>query len=324
MLTALAVTLIGGVLASIIVGPRMLRRAAPALSRFPRTTVAFLGGLLIVWLGAVLALGPLLAWIVSGPILLSGQAAILCQQCLAASNPFPEAVSEAGVPAALLLGIPIGISALLLVTFTWHLLRRTRLSRGAIRRIHASATPSTVLGRSVLLLDDDRPRLFSVPLRDGGIVISTGALDLLDETELAATMAHEEAHIRQRHHLLIALIDSATRYFRWVPLIAAIDGALPHYLEIAADDRARHRVGTRPLISALVKLGDRLDAAVPAPASALHAAGPNRVARLVGDGESRSGRTAAVVLIANAVVLTAIIGSVYLPYGAAVLTGCGG
>ncbi|UUZ43529.1 hypothetical protein LP422_10915 [Janibacter limosus] len=64
-------------------------------------------------------------------------------------------------------------------------------------------------------------------------------------------LAHEHAHLHQRHHLITALVDSIAAYLRWVPLIRAVADALPHYPEIAADDpgppsRRNPGAGQRP------------------------------------------------------------------------------
>lgn len=110
-------------------------------------------------------------------------------------------------------------------------------------------------------------------------MLSTGAVRALEEDELAAVLAHEHAHLRQRHHLVSALVEAIAAYLRWVPLIRAAADALPHYLEIAADDRARREAGTPALVSALVKLGERTHPAMPQHSCsvALHAAGPERI-----------------------------------------------
>lgn len=65
-------------------------------------------------------------------------------------------------------------------------------------------------------------------------------------------LAHEHAHLHHRHHLISALVEAIAAYLRWVPLIRAAADALPHYLEIAADDQARREAGTPALVSALV------------------------------------------------------------------------
>ena len=47
------------------------------------------------------------------------------------------------------------------------------------------------------------------------IVISAGTLDLLDQAELAAVLAHERAHLRERHDLVLLPFTALLRAFRW-------------------------------------------------------------------------------------------------------------
>ena len=47
------------------------------------------------------------------------------------------------------------------------------------------------------------------------IVISAGTLDLLDADELAAVLAHERAHLRERHDLVLLPFTALLRAFRW-------------------------------------------------------------------------------------------------------------
>lgn len=73
-LTVAVLLLVGGA-AFAVFGPWLLRRAAPALVRIPRIAIGLIVGGMLVWIGSVLAIGPVLAWAGSGPVVLSGQAA---------------------------------------------------------------------------------------------------------------------------------------------------------------------------------------------------------------------------------------------------------
>src|SRR5699024_4957553 len=69
-------------------GPRLLRRAAPALAQVPRLAITLLVGSAALWLLAALAVGPVLAWGSNGPSLLGGSAGAVCRRCLASADPF--------------------------------------------------------------------------------------------------------------------------------------------------------------------------------------------------------------------------------------------
>lgn len=319
----LTVLLGSGLLLSAALGPWLLRRSAPALMRAPRLAVLLLLGAVVTWMGTLLALGPVLAWVVSGPALLPEGAAAVCQQCLAAANPFSTATVDTPIPAVLLLAFPMTAAALLTVGFAREMLRRLRYSRRAAAQMLTGAVQRTVLGYQVSVIADDRPFALTFPARSGGIVLSTGAVRSLDHKELAAVLAHERAHLRQRHHVVSALLSSIARYLRWVPLIAAVEGALPHYLEIAADNQARHQVGTTALVSALVTLGDRTtpqhqDRPV---YGVLQAAGPERIKHLVRPAAGRAGALPALAVATQLAILGVVSVAVYLPYALA-LSGC--
>ncbi|WP_202619312.1 M56 family metallopeptidase [Ornithinimicrobium cavernae] len=311
-------------LAAAVLGPWMLRGAAPALVHAPRLAVGLLFGSVLIWLGTALALGPLLAWVVTGPDVLPAPAAQACQQCLNAANPFLSGGTvDTAVPVVLLLALPALVTAALGTAVTRECWRRQRESRRTADRVLAGATHRRLLGHDVLVLDDERPLALTFPVRHGGIALSTGALRSLDRAELAAVLAHEEAHLRQHHHLVTGLVSSLARHLRWVPLVAAVEAALPDYLEIAADNHARQRAGTPALVSALVRLGER---ASPVPegqlAGALHAAGPERIRHLVLPGSGAAGALPVLAVTTHLLVLAVVGAAVHLPYLLAALNGC--
>jgi beta-lactamase regulating signal transducer with metallopeptidase domain len=82
------------------------------------------------------------------------------------------------------------------------------------------------------------------------VVVSTGAVDALTERELAAVLAHEHAHARGRHHLVLAPFHALRRVLPVGPVArAAADVEL--LVEMCADDRAARRHGPAPLTAAL-------------------------------------------------------------------------
>src|SRR4051794_13173454 len=59
----------------------------------------------------------------------------------------------------------------------------------------------------VLVLDHPVPVAYSLPARRRAIVVSTGAKDAFSRAEFGAVLAHERAHLRQRHHALLLMLD---------------------------------------------------------------------------------------------------------------------
>ncbi|WP_052713548.1 M56 family metallopeptidase [Streptomyces katrae] len=70
----------------------------------------------------------------------------------------------------------------------------------------------------VTVLEDPRPAVYCLPGRSRRVVVSTGALEVLSEQELAAALAHERAHIGGRHHLMVAAAGAYASVFRRLPL----------------------------------------------------------------------------------------------------------
>ncbi|GAA4770471.1 M56 family metallopeptidase [Citricoccus nitrophenolicus] len=321
---SLTVMLVLALTVSALAGPWVLRRAAPALVRAPRTSAALLTGSVVSWVITALALGPLLAWITSGPVLLPGSAADVCQRCLAAANPFPTATIDTGIPAAVLLALSALGAAGLAIMVGAEAHRQRRATTRTAHRLRVWAEPRQVLGHSVLVIDDARPFALTLPRRHGGIFISKGTLRALTRDELAAVLAHEHAHLYQRHHLITTTVASICRPLRWLPMMVAVEDALGHYLEIAADDAARRRVGTPALASALLTLGEHAHhAGHEAPLDgALHALGPDRIRHLVQPHTGPAGLLAALTTTSYLATLVLLATTVYLPYLGAALSGC--
>jgi hypothetical protein len=319
-----AVALVVVLVLSATAGPRVLRHAAPALTRMPRLAIALVMASLVAWVLGLLALGPMLAWILTGPDVLPSASAEVCQRCLLAANPSAAPLLETGLPVVALLVAPAVAAALLLASAVAEARRRGRASRESALRLRTLAVRRHLHGHSVLVTDDRRPFALTLPRRLGGIVVSSGVLDLLTDEELRAVLAHEDAHLRQHHHLVTAVVESLARRLRWIPLYAAASDALGHYVEIAADDAARRRTGAPALASALLTLGQNSRPGPGmAPAGALHVlGGPDRVRHLVQPGSGLAGVTYAVVTTCALSTLAFLGFAVHVPYAVAVLNGC--
>lgn len=327
------VALIGAVIGFGIFGASLIRQAAPALMRAPRLAVLTLMSTLGIWLAAVMAIGPMLAWLVSGPNqFMPGASAQVCQRCLEAASPLqPGAAIDTIIPVILLLLAPFLLFILLLITGSWLRHRRQNTLRTLSKSLPCDTHRTTVAGHNVLVLPSPSPIAFALPKRRCGIVISPVLLELLNEQELRAVLAHEAAHLKQRHHLILALLHGVIVPLRWIPLVSAIAEAVPHYLEMAADNAARAEVGTPALASALLKLGekpkmaDRFHGAADTLAEAavtLHAAGADRIRQLVAPTSGRLGIVPVAGMLSLVGVLMVSSVTVHLPYLQAVLAGC--
>jgi Zn-dependent protease with chaperone function len=99
------------------------------------------------------------------------------------------------------------------------------------------------------------------------IVVSVGALELLGRGELAAVLAHERAHLRERHDLVLLPFTALRRAFPRSATCTGAQRAVALLVEMLADDHALAGGPARELVSALVRFGTA--GTCPAPAGAL-------------------------------------------------------
>jgi len=129
-----------------------------------------------------------------------------------------------------------------------------------------------------LVVDHPAATAYCVPGLRSRIVISAGALDLLDQDELAAVLAHERAHLRERHDLVLLPFAALLRAFRWVSVAREAEAAVSLLVEMHADDRALRHRPARELATALLRVGAA--GWVHAPAGALAVADGEVAARV--------------------------------------------
>jgi Zn-dependent protease with chaperone function len=120
-------------------------------------------------------------------------------------------------------------------------------------------------GRAVVL-DSPQRVAYCVPGRPAAIVLSTGALAVLDPSQLSAVLAHERAHLAGRHHLLIMATRGLAATFPAVPLFTRGPAEVARLAEMCADDVAVRGSGRYTLVAALLAMGT--GTAVPATALA--------------------------------------------------------
>ncbi|MGV9798932.1 M56 family metallopeptidase [Mycobacterium sp. NPDC003449] len=237
------------------------------------------------WLAAVATAS--FAWVAASVILIVGAAHSLithtaltfCVETLgiAGAVTLPPAVATAFVAALLVLTATVAIHT------AHRVISALRSTRG---RNHEHAEAVRIVGRptgpdGVVTITADRPAAYCVAGRGrSAIVVTTGALDLLNPAGLAAVLSHERAHLRGRHHHIVATLNAMSAALPRLPLMRAAARSVPPLLEMCADDAAARTHGRGPLLAGLVTLstGTRL------PDGALAAAGTavtDRVLRLM-------------------------------------------
>src|SRR5262245_29976086 len=144
-----------------------------------------------------------------------------------------------------------------------------------------------------LVVDHPAAAAYCVPGLRSAIVISAGAIDLLDQAELAAVLAHERAHLRARHDLVLLPFTALLRAFRWSAIARDANREVALLVEMMADDRARRRRPARELATALLRVGASGGGLAPSGALAIAGGaavpGPgNPQAAVPGPGNSRA------------------------------------
>ncbi|AQZ63108.1 Peptidase M48, Ste24p precursor [[Actinomadura] parvosata subsp. kistnae] len=146
------------------------------------------------------------------------------------------------------------------------------------RRRHAAML--RLLGRrdselGAIVLDYDEPLVYCLPGRHAKKVITTAALRSLAPAYVAAVLAHEQAHLRGRHHLVLAVAEGLSRAFPRLSLFAKAKKEIIRLVELHADDVAARHHPRIHIAAALVSL-----ATSRAPAFVLGAGGETALARI--------------------------------------------
>lgn len=157
--------------------------------------------------------------------------------------------------------------------------------------------------RGALVIEHPAALAYCLPGRHRAVVLTSGALELLDDEQLSAVLAHEHAHLRGRHHLVLAAAAAAEQAFPGVPVFRQARIQTTRLVEMLADDIATRRSDRLTLATALVELADGS-----APKAALGAGGDAaivRVRRLVAPADPVGAPTMALLAVLTVGVLAA-------------------
>jgi Zn-dependent protease with chaperone function len=256
--------------------PLLLRRLSEAGVSPRLGLTAWLVAMASVLVSAVAALGLLTRAAIQGwPTF----ARTVCESVTAGVCPptvYRSAAYELGLAITAFLG------GLVLTLLSWRYSRSLRQVRSKTR---AHAEAARITGRQVeagdaaFVLDAAQPAVYCVPGRPPTIVVTTGALAVLDPEQLTAVLAHERAHLSGRHHLLLAVTRSLAAIAPIVPIFACGSVEVARLAEMRADDVAVRHGGRNILLTALLAMGAGVTAAA-APAAWLPATGGVVAARV--------------------------------------------
>jgi Zn-dependent protease with chaperone function len=161
------------------------------------------------------------------------------------------------------LGAGLALTAMLvgaLVTCALEVLRARRRHRRLLALV-ARLRPEAP---GALVLEHPAAAAYCLPGMRSQVVVSEGMLKLLDRDQLAAVLAHEHAHARARHDLVLLPFVALRRVLPRLRLVAQAADAVALLVEMCADDRACRRHAVRSLATALLRVGTASGTAVPA------------------------------------------------------------
>ncbi len=176
----------------------------------------------------------------------------------------------------------LGAGTVLLAVLCWILLAaiaavmRARHRQLSLLGLLAHGDPKVP---GALVVDHPAAAAYCVPGLRSAIVFSAGTLSLLDQAELAAVLAHERAHLRARHDLVLLPFTALLRAFRWSATARDANREVALLVEMLADDRARRHRPARELATALLRVGAAGAGVAPAGALAAAAAASENAAR---------------------------------------------
>jgi Zn-dependent protease with chaperone function len=161
-------------------------------------------------------------------------------------TPGGAAVAALGLTLAGTVVARIALTAATQYRATWrHALQHAQTARLVGR-------PDPILG--AVLVEHSDPVAYCVAGRHPTVILSTGAVDALDAAQLQAVLAHERAHLADRHHRLLALARVGRLVLPFLPLMRDVDTQVARLVEMHADDAAARTSDPRSLATALVVL----------------------------------------------------------------------
>jgi Zn-dependent protease with chaperone function len=160
-------------------------------------------------------------------------------------------VPNVAVAGGIVFGAALTLTGYLLghLAVTLVLVTRSRRRHRALLTLLTSPHPTRA---ATLVLEDSVPLAYCVPRGWHSLtVLSRGLLDRLESDELAAVIAHERAHLDQRHDILLLAFRAWHSALPWFPIAARAAEEVDVLVELLADDSARRAVSDAALARAI-------------------------------------------------------------------------
>ncbi|MFE0515400.1 M56 family metallopeptidase [Streptomyces sp. NPDC058964] len=142
---------------------------------------------------------------------------------------------------SLIAGLLLGGAVLMAARMLW---RRARTLAAAA--LEAACLPAE---NGLVVVEDEAPDAFAIPGMPGRVVVSTGMLHTLNETEHDILLAHERAHLTAHHYAFITLAQLGAAAN---PLLRPLATAVTYTIERWADENAATTTGDRTRVARTV------------------------------------------------------------------------
>jgi bla regulator protein blaR1 len=162
-------------------------------------------------------------------------------------GPVPAGFTPAHV---VVLGAGGVLAAGLVVALAWSWVRVARIRRRHRDMLSLVAREDADLP-GVLILDHPVSVAYCLPGLRARVVVSSGALSALSAEEIAAVLAHERTHVRERHDLVLLPFAVSHRLLPRLRLVAMAAEAVALLVEMRADEGACRAESVGALVHAL-------------------------------------------------------------------------
>jgi bla regulator protein blaR1 len=226
-----------------VLGPRLTRQAAWP-DRAPMLAIA--GYLAAAWsvIVAIALAGLTLA--VHGTAIGGGLSDLIG----ACARRLRDTYATPGGSAAAVLGLALAgvvvVRAVLTSAARLRAARREALRHAQTARLVGREMP----GLKATVVEHPSPAAYCLGGRQPTVVLTTGALRLLNPAQLTAVLAHERAHLAGRHHLLMTMARAGRVVFPFVPLLREADTQVARLAELHADDAAARACDSGSVVAA--------------------------------------------------------------------------
>lgn len=183
------------------------------------------------------------------PALLAWQAIGACTGLAAVGAALTVGAGD-GPFALVALGAGVLLAGYLLTVSAWVTVRTLARRRSHRDLLDLVGTPLPALPGGRLVVSA-APVAYCLPGRRPRLVLTSAVLARLAPAALDAVVAHERAHLRQRHHLVLLPFAAWQAALPFLPAARTARASVALLVEALADDTARARVGTAPLADAL-------------------------------------------------------------------------